>query len=40
MIEYFHQADDPYSRLLAQLLPAFAARYGRADPPLAGPAAG
>jgi 2-hydroxychromene-2-carboxylate isomerase len=28
VIDYFHQADDPYSHLLAQLLPAFCARYG------------
>lgn len=26
-VDYFHQADDPYSCLLAQLLPVFAERY-------------
>ena len=26
-IDYFHQADDPYSCLLAQVLPQLAARY-------------
>lgn len=27
VVEYFHQPDDPYSLLLVQALPAFAARY-------------
>ncbi|MGA0611685.1 DsbA family protein [Caldimonas sp. KR1-144] len=27
-VHYFHQADDPYSHLAAQLLPALAARHG------------
>lgn len=27
LVEYFHQPDDPYSRLLAQALPAFIERY-------------
>lgn len=27
VVDYFHQADDPYAALLAQVLPAFAARY-------------
>ena len=28
VIDYFHQADDPYSHLIAQLLPALTERYG------------
>ena len=28
MIEYFHQVDDPYSHLLAQLIPRLSERYG------------
>ncbi len=27
VVDYFHQADDPYAALLVQVLPAFAARY-------------
>jgi 2-hydroxychromene-2-carboxylate isomerase len=27
VIDYFHQVDDPYSALLAEVLPAFSARY-------------
>jgi len=28
VIDYFHQADDPYSHLVAQVLGRLAARYG------------
>jgi len=27
VVDYFHQADDPYAALMVQVLPAFAARY-------------
>jgi len=33
LIDYFHQADDPYSHLTAQLLPQLSARYGVAVRP-------